>query len=43
MSNVRPESMQRINNEELANAFIAEQTKALKEQIGDNKVLLALS
>ena len=43
MSNVRPESMQRINNEELANAFIAEQTTALKEQIGDNKVLLALS
>ena len=40
---VRPESMERINNEELAQAFIEEQVKAIKEQVGDGKVLLALS
>lgn len=43
MSNVRPESMQRIVNEKQANAFIEEQIKAIKEQVGDGKVLLALS
>lgn len=43
MSNVRPENMERITNAQLANAFIEEQVKALKEQIGDKKVLLALS
>ena len=42
-SNVRPESMARINTEALAQAFIEEQVKALREQIGDKKVLLALS
>ena len=42
-SNVRPENMERITTEALANAFIEEQVKALKEQIGDKKVLLALS
>jgi len=42
-SNVRPESMARINNLELANAFIDEQVKAIKEQVKDKKVLLALS
>ena len=42
-SNVRPESMQRITTEELANAFIDEQVKKLKAQIGIKKVLLALS
>lgn len=42
-SNIRPESMLRINNEALAQAFIEEQVKALREQIGDKKVLLALS
>ena len=42
-SNVRPESMQRITTEALANAFIDEQVKAIKEQVGDKKVLLALS
>ena len=42
-SNVRPESMARINNEELALAFIDEQVKAIREQVGDKKVLLALS
>ena len=41
--NVRPETMERITNEALANAFIEEQIKALREQIGDKKVLLALS
>lgn len=43
MSNVRPETMQRITTRALAEAFIAEQVKALREQIGDKKVLLALS
>jgi len=42
-SNVRPDSMKRINTPELADAFIAEQVKAIKEQVGDGKVLLALS
>ncbi|MBE6720637.1 MAG: glutamine-hydrolyzing GMP synthase [Ruminococcaceae bacterium] len=42
-SNKRPDSMQRITTPELANAFIDEQIAALKEQIGDKKVLLALS
>ncbi len=41
--NVRPESMQRITTPELANAFIDEQIKELKAQVGDKKVLLALS
>ncbi|MBR5411143.1 MAG: glutamine-hydrolyzing GMP synthase [Clostridia bacterium] len=41
--NVRPETMQRITTPELANAFIEEQLAALKAQIGDKKVLLALS
>ena len=35
--------MQRIVNEKQANAFIEEQIKAIKEQVGDGKVLLALS
>ena len=39
----RPDSMQRINTPELANAFIEEQLAALRAQIGDKKVLLALS
>ena len=42
-SNVRPESMQRITTFEQANAFIAEQIAAVREQVGDKKVLLALS
>ena len=41
--NVRPESMQRITNFELANAFIEEQIAAVRKQVGDKKVLLALS
>ena len=43
MSNVRPESMERITTEALAQAFIAEQVAAVKAQVGDKKVLLALS
>jgi GMP synthase (glutamine-hydrolysing) len=35
--------MARINTKELADAFIAEQIAAIKEQVGDKKVLLALS
>lgn len=42
-NNVRPESMARINSEALARTFIDEQVKELREQIGDKKVLLALS
>ena len=41
--NIRPESMQRITTPELANAFIEEQVAAVREQVGDKKVLLALS
>ncbi len=41
--NKRPETMERITTPELANAFIEEQLAALKAQIGDKKVLLALS
>ena len=39
----RPESMARINTPALAQAFIDEQIAALRAQIGDRKVLLALS
>lgn len=42
-TNIRPETMERITTPELASAFIDEQVAALREQIGDNKVLLALS
>ncbi len=42
-NNKRPETMERITTVELANAFIDEQVNALREQIGDKKVLLALS
>ena len=41
--NKRPESMERITTPELAQAFIDEQLAALRAQIGDKKVLLALS
>ena len=40
---VRPEGMARINTPQLAEAYIEEQIAALREQIGDKKVLLALS
>ena len=42
-SNVRPDSMERITNFELANKFIDEQVAAVRAQVGDKKVLLALS
>ena len=42
-SNVRPETMERINTKELAEQFINEQVKLIQEQVGDKKVLLALS
>ena len=42
-NNKRPENMARINSEALANAFIDEQMKAIQKQVGDKKVLLALS
>ena len=41
--NVRPETMERITTPALAQAFIDEQIKELRAQIGDKKVLLALS
>ncbi len=42
-SNTRPESMERIVTNELADAFVAEQVARIQEQVGDKKVLLALS
>ena len=39
----RPDDMVRITTPELANAFIDEQVQAVKKQVGDKKVLLALS
>ena len=39
----RPDDMVRIETEELAQAFIDEQIKQIREQVGDKKVLLALS
>lgn len=42
-SNKRPETMERITTPELAAAFIDEQVAAVREQVGDKKVLLALS
>ena len=42
-NNKRPEDMERITTAELAEAFIAEQVKEIREQVGDKKVLLALS
>ena len=44
MENIRrPDSMKRIDTPELAKVFIEEQIQAVKEQVGDKKVLLALS
>ena len=42
-NNKRPENMERITTPELAKAFIDEQIAAIKAQVGDRKVLLALS
>ncbi len=41
--NVRPETMERINSKALASAFIDEQVEIIRKQVGDKKVLLALS
>ena len=42
-NNKRPETMERITTPALAEAFVAEQVEAIKKQVGDKKVLLALS
>ena len=41
--NKRPETMERITTKELADKFIEEQVAAVREQVVDKKVLLALS
>lgn len=43
MGELRPASLERITNETLAKAFIDEQVKEIRAQVGDKKVLLALS
>ena len=43
MSDIRPESMERITTAAQAKSFIDEQVDAIKKQVGDKKVLLALS
>ena len=43
MSNMRPDEMQRIESREQALAFIEKEIEAVKAQVGDGKVLLALS
>lgn len=43
MADKRPEDMARITTAELAEAFIAKQVEAVRAQVGDGKVLLALS
>lgn len=42
-SNKRPDNMERITTPKLAELFISEQVAKIKEQVGDKKVLLALS
>ncbi len=41
--NKRPDDMARINTKELADAFISEQIDSIRSQVGEKKVLLALS
>ena len=43
VNNKRPEDMERIDNVQLAEKFINEQVQAVREQVKDKKVLLALS
>ncbi len=43
MADKRPETMERITTKELADKFIAEQVEEVRAQVGDKKVLLALS
>lgn len=42
-NNKRPESMERITTTALADAFIEEQVEEIRSQVGEKKVLLALS
>ena len=42
-NNMRPAEMHRIDSPALAEAFIAEQVEQVRAQVGDQKVLLALS
>ncbi|MBQ7352578.1 MAG: glutamine-hydrolyzing GMP synthase [Clostridia bacterium] len=42
-NNVRPESMERITTKALAEKFIDEQVELVRKQVGNGKVLLALS
>ena len=42
-NNKRPETMERITTKALADAFIAEQVEEIRAQVGNKKVLLALS
>ena len=42
-NNRRPDTMERITTKALADAFIAEQVAEVRRQVGDKKVLLALS
>ncbi len=42
-TNIRPDTMERIQTKEQADKFIEEQVNLVKEQVGDKKVLLALS
>ena len=42
-TNVRPETMERITTKALADKFIDEQVQLVRKQVGDKKVLLALS
>ena len=42
-NNRRPDTMARITTKELADAFIEEQVDLVRKQVGDKKVLLALS
>ena len=42
-NNKRPETMERISTKALADAFIAQQIEEIRKQVGDKKVLLALS
>ena len=43
MADKRPDDMLRITTKELADKFIEEQVAAIRQQVGDGKVLLALS
>ena len=43
LPNKRPDNMERISTKELADKFIEEQVKLVQKQVGDKKVLLALS